>query len=117
LPLHRVPVQTAYNTKELSAALRHKAGLEGPQEGTLPARPGAPSPTAAIDATQTPPPSPAEDAPPPCPKCGQPMILRQVKRKGPRQGQRFWGCPDFPRCRGVRDYVPPGQPADGEIER
>jgi hypothetical protein len=33
-----------------------------------------------------------------CPKCGSPLILRTVK-KGPRAGDRFWGCSTYPQCR------------------
>ena len=36
---------------------------------------------------------------PGCPKCGALMQLRQ----GRNGGGRFWGCTDFPRCRGTRD--------------
>ena len=34
-----------------------------------------------------------------CPKCGTPMVIREIK-KGPNQGKSFWGCPNFPKCRG-----------------
>lgn len=34
-----------------------------------------------------------------CPECGGPMTSRVNKSSG----QRFWGCNDFPRCRGTRD--------------
>ncbi|MGK7297523.1 MAG: restriction endonuclease [Candidatus Wenzhouxiangella sp. M2_3B_020] len=39
--------------------------------------------------------------PPGCPNCGNRMVDRIAKR-GPQAGQRFWGCPSFPRCRGTR---------------
>ena len=35
-----------------------------------------------------------------CPKCGSDMVMRESK-KGPNQGQQFWGCSNFPKCRGV----------------
>ena len=35
-----------------------------------------------------------------CPKCGKPMIRRMAKR-GANAGQEFWGCSDYPRCRGT----------------
>ena len=38
-----------------------------------------------------------------CPKCGSDMVLREVK-KGPRTGQPFWGCSDFPKCRTTKPY-------------
>ena len=36
-----------------------------------------------------------------CPKCGRDMVLRTTRR-GPRVGQRFWGCSGFPACRYIR---------------
>ena len=50
-------------------------------------------------------PGPAE-TPPDCPRCGAGMVLRTA-RKGANQGNQFWGCPTFPKCRGV---VPIGGP-------
>ena len=38
---------------------------------------------------------------PPCPVCAKPMV-RRVARKGGHVGQAFWGCGDFPGCRGTR---------------
>src|SRR5574343_691146 len=46
-------------------------------------------------------PRPAEEVAPACPKCGSPMVQR-VAHKGSQAGNRFWGCPRFPACRGVR---------------
>lgn len=37
---------------------------------------------------------------PKCPKCNKAMIKRSAK-KGKTVGAEFWGCCDFPRCRGV----------------
>lgn len=46
------------------------------------------------------PPSPAH-ALPACPVCGKPMVKRTAKRGG-SSGSVFWGCNDFPACRGTR---------------
>ena len=35
-----------------------------------------------------------------CPKCHSEMIKR-VAKKGARQGQTFYGCSQFPKCRSV----------------
>ena len=35
---------------------------------------------------------------PDCPNCGEPM----VRRKNRRTADSFWGCKDFPRCKGTR---------------
>lgn len=36
-----------------------------------------------------------------CPKCGSEMVKRTVK-KGEKEGQKFWGCSRFPKCRGIQ---------------
>lgn len=38
---------------------------------------------------------------PSCPKCGKPMRKR-IPREGGKADKPFWGCPDFPDCRGTR---------------
>lgn len=37
---------------------------------------------------------------PACPRCSQPMVRRTAK-KGANAGKDFWGCSDYPRCRGT----------------
>lgn len=39
-----------------------------------------------------------------CPKCGKQMILRTA-RKGPAAGSDFWGCPNFPSCKVIKNVV------------
>ena len=39
---------------------------------------------------------------PPCPLCGRPMRQREARR-GPHAGRPFWGCPDYPACKGLVD--------------
>jgi len=41
------------------------------------------------------------DTPPFCPVCGKVMILRTARR-GQNAGNQFWGCPDYPGCKGVQ---------------
>ena len=36
-----------------------------------------------------------------CPRCDSAMVLRTAKR-GPNAGTEFWGCSEYPRCRGTR---------------
>lgn len=50
------------------------------------------------EATGTSFPPPATNAAPPCPACAGTMVARQNRRTG----EQFWGCPDYPRCRGTR---------------
>ena len=42
---------------------------------------------------------PAES--PACPTCSKPMAMRTARR-GPKTGQRFWGCTGYPTCTGTR---------------
>jgi len=37
---------------------------------------------------------------PDCPVCGKPMVPREAK-KGKNEGNKFWGCTQYPKCRGV----------------
>ena len=39
---------------------------------------------------------------PACPECGKPMRKR-IPRVGKQAGVAFWGCPDFPTCKGTRN--------------
>lgn len=88
LPLARVPVQHGYNVAELQALLREKAGRPAAAEAVP-----TPVPAAAPVASGTKP-SPI------CPQCGGAMVLRTAKT-GTNQGGQFWGCSNFPRCRGI----------------
>ena len=47
-------------------------------------------------------PSDRTDPIPACPKCGKPMALRTAQ-KGARTGKQFWGCSDYPECKGIVD--------------
>jgi hypothetical protein len=83
LPLLRIPVKHVYSTSELQALL--KPHLNGSSK-ELPIEP-----------------APAADLQPTCPKCGSSMILK-VAKHGANQGEKFWGCPKFPQCRGTLKY-------------
>ena len=39
---------------------------------------------------------------PQCPRCGAEMALELVRR-GKQTGSRFWGCTEYPSCRGTRE--------------
>ena len=38
---------------------------------------------------------------PQCPTCNSEMELRTARR-GPNAGKRFWGCSQYPKCKGTR---------------
>jgi hypothetical protein len=93
LPLHRFRAAASYDGVELAAVLRGRVAVAEP-EGGGPA-------AATVDAAAE---GPALEAPL-CPKCGKVMVVRIGRRKGPHFEKRFWGCPGFPRCRGVREAI------------
>ena len=39
---------------------------------------------------------------PTCPRCGAQMVLR-TGQTGPRKGQKYWGCSNYPACRCTRN--------------
>lgn len=64
-------------------------------------------PKPAAPSTESPAPTPEPTTrptatPPTCPRCGQPLVLRQA-RKGANAGNSFWGCSAFPTCRHSQD--------------
>lgn len=82
LPLLHVAAAQTYNTSELAATL--EPYLQGQRtQNTV---------TGAIMADQS--------APPNCPRCGVPMVLRTAA-KGANAGQQFYGCPNYPECREI----------------
>jgi hypothetical protein len=101
LPLIHCPAQRGYTLADLAARVDpylepRSAGIMPPlPQGTEPSRPAAePSPVGpGAGVTDA-----AAVSPPLCPKCGVPMVLRQAGR-GDRQGQAFFGCPNYPKCR------------------
>ena len=40
-----------------------------------------------------------------CPKCGNKLVLRTAK-KGNYQGNQFWGCSRYPKCRYMENLIP-----------
>ena len=60
--------------------------------------------------------SPEDAAAVKCPECGSPMVLR-IARNGRRAGSRFWGCSQFPRCRGIVNVDGPSIEVDASGSR
>ncbi|NBB12529.1 restriction endonuclease [Pseudomonas sp. SLFW] len=50
--------------------------------------------------------TPVVPKPPACPHCRKPMVIR-VARTGANAGGNFWGCGDYPKCRGIRPIFAP----------
>lgn len=114
LPLLRIPTRAVYARAELEAVMREKAGFHrradcgeagnGPSatvQGTTASRPIAKETRQDVPREPCTPALPASGSmPPACPKCGAPMVLRTA-RSGAHAGGTFWGCRNFPQCRGM----------------
>ena len=94
LPLIHAPVRSAYSVPELTAVLAPYLG-----GGTVSAAPPVPR----VETVA--PSAPEADAVGAaiCPKCGVPLVPRTVGR-GERKGERFLGCPNYPRCRETQGF-------------
>ncbi len=55
--------------------------------------------------TETPSPTPLQEEEKLCPKCGSKLVLRTAK-KGNYQGNQFWGCSRYPKCRYMENLIP-----------
>ena len=89
LPLAHVPVRASYNVGEYSRWLAPYLGVRPAPATATPVAPASPPVSVA--------------AKPMCPKCGVPMVLMIVSR-GEQQGERFYGCPNYPSCPQVRPF-------------
>jgi hypothetical protein len=89
LPLKRIRVQHSYDNHALRELLGH-----GSSTNESETRQTSPDEREQV----------REISPPACPKCGAEMVLRTAKR-GKNRGEQFWGCPEFPRCRGIRQLT------------
>lgn len=85
LPLIRIAVKASYAPLDAEALI--SPYLKPLAAATVPVQPME---TAAAPSDRT----------PVCPKCGATMLLRTAKT-GANAGGKFWGCPNFPRCRAV----------------
>jgi predicted RNA-binding Zn-ribbon protein involved in translation (DUF1610 family) len=91
LPLLHIQTQMTYNLREI--AVQIMPFLDGTPEACSPnVKPEVPS---AGEAKQD------MSSIPLCPKCGVPMVLRTATRSV-RQGQQFYGCQNYPKCREIR---------------
>lgn len=84
LPLTRIPAKYSYSLSELSTLLMNDSG-RGNSIVTIKETQGE------------------YQAPKLCPKCGSEMVLRTVQN-GSSKGKKFWGCTNFPKCRGILNY-------------
>ncbi len=76
--------------KALLALVR---GVQRQLKDTVPPIPNAPETKAVESASKL--------APPHCPSC-QARMVKRTARRGANSGNTFWGCSNYPTCRGVR---------------
>jgi hypothetical protein len=86
LPLVHVPARRSYDTRTVAALI----------DGALPGRAEAASVVASAEIAG----AATETAAPRCARCGGELRLRTASQ-GPRAGEQFWGCVNYPRCRHV----------------
>jgi predicted RNA-binding Zn-ribbon protein involved in translation (DUF1610 family) len=84
LPLIRIPTQAGYSSDDINAILEKAFRANPTTDGSTQEQ---------MDS------HPADQAPY-CPKCGTRMVLR-VARSGSQAGKKFYGCPNFPKCRSI----------------
>ncbi len=92
LPLIHVPVKRAYVVDEIAAQLAPylKAAAVPSANGT------------AVKVVQ--PVAASTNESPYCPNCDSKMVVRTAKG-GSKPGSKFWGCPNYPTCRGMLAYA------------
>ena len=86
LPLVHIPVRYSYPSDKLRRYLQEKAGTAVEEMSADEVE----SPTEAINS----------EAQPFCPICGSEMMERST-RSGRNAGNKFWGCSNYPQCRGI----------------
>ncbi len=96
LPLLRIPAQRGYNPDEIGRKIRALLAAPVATQRVNPSRPLVSAPASPLTTKV----APAQAIPPKCPKCGDQMVLRTVT-KGENKGNTFYGCTNYPRCRGV----------------
>jgi predicted RNA-binding Zn-ribbon protein involved in translation (DUF1610 family) len=84
LPLFHIPAAGSYSTTALNEMLEL-----------------ATHPMPSMKSSEEPNRSPTEA--PICPKCGTKMVLR-IARTGRQAGKKFYGCPNFPKCRAIISF-------------
>jgi len=92
LPLIRIPARQAYSVGQIRQTLEDALG----RPLGLSAKPHA-SPPPMETALSV---KPERANPPSCPYCDSPMMKR-TSRSGKNAGKSFWGCSQYPGCRGI----------------
>lgn len=110
-PAMPVNVSAQWPAATQGPAAPASAAAQWPKSSSVPVSAAAQAPTTPARAESQAPAVPASaasqaigDGPdsdvPRCPVCGSTMVLRTAKR-GARAGKKFWGCSEYPYCRGI----------------
>jgi len=103
IPLLRVKAAPAYAPNEIRNLLANemKLNIGGEVSAQSPEPLAAPeNGDQSSENTVVTPSDSNQDVEPTCPKCGSPLLPR-IAKKGKYQGQKFWGCSQFPNCKYV----------------
>ena len=103
--------ESAAGSMPVGASAQWPAATQGPAVPAGAAAQWPKSPSAPVSVAAQAPTTPVRvesqaigDGPDPdvprCPVCGSTMVLRTAKR-GVRAGKKFWGCSEYPYCRGI----------------
>jgi hypothetical protein len=95
LPIVHIPAKRDYSLKELGDQLSAYIGFQ-PSVSVV-------TPTVQVERPVVRANNPSTVEAPVCPQCGGQMFLRTAK-KGDNAGNSFWGCGNYPKCRGVISY-------------
>lgn len=99
-PAMPVNVSAQWPAATQGPAAPASAAAQWPKSSSVPVSAAAQAPTTPARAeSQAIGDGPDPDAPR-CPVCGSTMVLRTAKR-GARAGKKFWGCSEYPYCRGI----------------
>lgn len=98
IPLIFFPAKSTYTLAEISASIANAMGAKiEPSDVTAPTTLGDVNVSAIkqdFDVVQK------IDSGPDCPRCSSQMVRRMAK-SGENAGKEFWGCTNFPACRGM----------------
>lgn len=99
IPIIHFQAKRSYVVQEVRDALVAK--LNPPEDSPVNAPVAIPVPAPAPAASPIPvPQTSAVTTSPKCPSCGAEMVRRKAK-SGQNAGNEFWGCSQYPRCKGI----------------
>lgn len=89
-----------HKPREIDYLAKYREEPEAEQAASRPELPASSNSDLESLATSVSEQSPADEVAILCPKCGAPMVKRTA-RKGPRADKSFYGCSNYPKCRGI----------------